>query len=128
MSNLNPNVWKSAIPKINNITIVIALICLLWSYSIGKGDRMLMEYVHIMFIVFGVYILFFLIETRLAKLYKDDAILSSDESIKKLIIYRNCVVILNVIPFIQLIGFLFAPTFIIWLPWYLIHLYDRTSK
>ena len=125
MSNLNPNVWKSAIPKINNITIVIALICLLWSYSIGKGDRMLMEYVHIMFGVFGVYILFFLSEARLAKLYKDDTTHPADKSIKNLIIYRNFVVILNVIPYIQLIGLLFIPTFVIWLPWYAMKLFQR---
>jgi hypothetical protein len=127
MSNSKSSLWESKIPKTNNTTIVTALICLLLSYSIGRGSPVLMDFVYMMFVVFGVYILFFLIEARLAKLYKDDATHPADESMKKLIIYRNFVVILNVIPFIQLIGLLFIPTFIIWLPWYLIKLSERSK-
>jgi hypothetical protein len=108
MSKETPSLWKKVIPRTNHTFLVIAVLLFLGVDTLlVLNDHSLFFFLIVMILVLGAFVEFYRFENlNLTKRFGRNKN-GLDGWIYGLIIIRNVVVILNLIPFIQILGFIF---------------------
>lgn len=104
------HIWTKAINSVNYITLAICLgFLIIIDLPILLQSPSLATFFYAMLIAFGLFIACMLVELRTGKQLQNIPSSSLDTMIFVLAIVRNTIIVLNVIPFIQIIGFIAAP-------------------
>ena len=101
----NNRKWSTIIPLLNHVTLVIALLLIFTvDLQIIKDDPSLMLFFYLMLTVLGLFVPLYILESFVLNRRYKYTKSSLDGIFLIFVILRNIVIILNVIPFIQLIG------------------------
>jgi len=123
-------IWTKVIPR-TNIGFLIPCLLLVFGLNmmIALNDRSLREFWYIMLGVFAAFAVFFILENFVFKKLFANSQSDVDIWISTLVVLRNILVLLNVIPLIQLLGMLIG-FYAVWVyvPLYIILIIIRFNQ